>query len=38
MMSNCSKSTGVVVQVSVITEGEAKVNVQCHDIKDCQDM
>ena len=37
-MMSCSKSNGVVVQVSVITEGEAKVNVQCREIKDCQDM
>ena len=38
MMSTCTKSSGVVVQVTVITECEAKVGVQCFDIKDCQDM
>ena len=38
MMSNRSKSSGVVVKVLVITEGEAKVKVQCSELKDCQDM
>ena len=38
MMSNPTKSSGVVIKVSVITEGDAKVNVQCSELKDCQDM
>ena len=37
-MSNPTKSNGVVVKVSVITDGDAKIHVQCDELKDCQDM